>query len=257
MTTGLILAFLFFAGSLLGWCLEFGFRNLVTHNGPKLGFVINPGFCRGPYLPIYGVGICVMFLISIFLTPEKGIAPVWLIVLGIGVCMSLIEFIGGWFLHKKLNIRLWDYSTYWGNIKGYICPKYSLLWLVLGALYYLIVHPMAIDGLIWLSHNLAFSFFIGLFFGFFIIDFTLSNRDAMLIKEFGDDNEIVIQYEELKTMIQKKRLENALKASFFNQISLKDGELKEILKEHFKEALKKEESIKEHIEEHIKDRFDI
>lgn len=241
MTYGLILAFLFFAGSLLGWSLEFVFRNLITHNGPKLGFVINPGFCRGPYLPIYGVGICVMFVISYFLTPEKGLAPVWLIVLGIGICMSLIEFAGGWFLHKKLNMRLWDYSSYRGNIKGYICPRYSLLWLVLGALYYLIVHPMAVDGLIWLSHNLAFSFFIGLFFGFFIIDFSVSNRDAMIIKEFGDDNQVVIQYEELKAMVQKKRLEKALKATFFNQLSHRDSNLREALREHISHRIRDEQ----------------
>ncbi len=232
MTISLILAFLFFAGSLIGWGLEFLFRNLVSHKGPKLGFIINPGFCRGPYLPIYGVGLSVMFIISYYLTPDKGIAPVWAIVIGIGICMSLIEFLGGWMLLHFLNMRLWDYSDKPGNIKGYICPQFSLIWMTLGALYYILVHPMAIDGLIWLSKNLAFSFVIGLFFGFFIIDLSVSNRDAMIIKEFGEDNEVIIQYDELKAMIQKRRIENLMKSSFFNQTSFKGSDLMDSLKEN-------------------------
>lgn len=229
MTIGLILAFLFFAGSLIGWGLEFFFRNLISHKGPRLGFVINPGFCRGPYLPIYGVGLSVMFVISYLLTPEKGVAPVWVIVLGIGICMSLIEFTGGWFLLKFLNMRLWDYSDHKGNIKGFICPMFSLIWMILGALYYLVVHPLAIDGLIWLSHNLAFSFIIGLFFGFFLVDMYLSSMDAMIIKEFGKNNDVIVKYDELKALVQKRRIEELTKASFFNQTSFKGHDLMELM----------------------------
>lgn len=232
MSVGLILAFLFFVGSLIGWGLEFLFRNLISHKGPKLGFVINPGFCRGPYLPIYGVGLSVMFVISYFLTPDKGVAPVWLIVIGIGVCMSAIEFVGGWLLLRFLNMRLWDYRDRKGNIKGFICPQFSLIWMILGAIYYVIVHPLALDGLFWLSHNLAFSFIIGLFFGFFIIDLFISNRDAAIIKEFGNDNEVIIRYDELKAIVQKKRIENLKKASFFNQTSFKGSDLLDSLKDN-------------------------
>lgn len=235
MTLGLIYAFLFFVGSLLGWCLEFGFRNLISHKGPRNAFFINPGFCRGPYLPIYGVGLSVMFTISYTLTPDKGYAPVWVIVIGIGICMSAIEYIGGWGLLKFMNMRLWDYSNEKGNINGFICPRFSLIWMILGCLYYVIIHPMAIDGLIWLSNNLAFSFTIGLFWGVFAIDMYVSNRDAQIIKEFGDDNEVVIKYDELKALIQKKRLEKLKSTSFFNQTYYKGAELKESLHE-FKTA---------------------
>lgn len=231
MTVGLIFAFLFFVGSLVGWCLEFGYRNLVSHNGPKLGFFINPGFCRGPYLPIYGVGVCVMFAISYVLTPEKGDAPVWAIILGIGVCMSLIELIGGWILLKFLNMRLWDYSKFPGNFKGYICPQFSLVWMVLGGAYYMLIQPIMVKGLYWLAENLAFSFMIGLFFGFFIVDLWLSNQDAMIVKEFGKDNETIIRYDELKAMIQRRNLETIQKTKFFNQLSFYESNLSEMLKD--------------------------
>ena len=58
MRLSLVLAFLFFIGSCFGWVLELLYRNL-THRHKKW---INPGFCTGPYLPIYGFGLCTLFL---------------------------------------------------------------------------------------------------------------------------------------------------------------------------------------------------
>ena len=56
MRLSLVLAFLFFIGSCFGWVLELLYRNL-THRHKKW---INPGFCTGPYLPIYGFGLCTL-----------------------------------------------------------------------------------------------------------------------------------------------------------------------------------------------------
>lgn len=60
MRLSLVLAFLFFIGSCFGWVLELLYRNL-THRHKKW---INPGFCTGPYLPIYGFGLCTLFLLA-------------------------------------------------------------------------------------------------------------------------------------------------------------------------------------------------
>lgn len=251
MNIPLILAFIFFAGSLIGWGLEFCFRNLISHKGPKYGFFINPGFCRGPYLPIYGVGMVTMFVVSYLLTPDVGVYAVShpvviiMVVIGIGICMSLIELIGGWMLLKFCNMRLWDYRDKRFNIKGYICLEFSLIWMTLGAIYYLVIHPLVIDGLIWLSNNLAFSFFIGLFFGFFIIDLYLSNMDAKIVKEFGNDNEVIIKYDELKALVQQRQAEKLKKTTFFNQTHEKGMELKESLREHLEAVENKLPSIEE------------
>ena len=42
----LVMAFLFFVGSVLGWCTEVLFRRVFTAKK-----WINPGFLTGPYLP--------------------------------------------------------------------------------------------------------------------------------------------------------------------------------------------------------------
>ena len=55
----LSLAFLFFIGSTLGWALELFFRRFISSKK-----WINPGFLTGPYLPIYGFGLCALYLIS-------------------------------------------------------------------------------------------------------------------------------------------------------------------------------------------------
>jgi len=231
MNAPLALAFLFFVGATIGWIFEFFFRNLISHSGPKNRFFINPGFCKGPYLPIYGVGLCVMFLISYFFSTNYPNSSKLFIILSIGLVMTLIEFVGGVYMLKVMNLRLWDYRKEPFNIMGVICPLFSLIWTALGAFYYLFVHPYMLNGLIWLSNNLAFSFFIGLFFGFFILDMFLSTKDALDIKKFGDENKVIIKLEEFKAYLNKMREDAKHKFSFFNQLKYENHNIKELLGE--------------------------
>ena len=63
MNLFLILAFLFFIGSVTGWVLELFFRMFISVANPERKW-INPGFCVGPYVPLYGFGLCFMYLIA-------------------------------------------------------------------------------------------------------------------------------------------------------------------------------------------------
>lgn len=232
MNIYIVFAFLFAVGSVLGWALEFVFRNLISHNGPKGKIFINPGFCRGPWLPIYGIGLTVLFSICYYMTTMYPNVSKILIIIGITIAMTTIEFLGGLFLLKVLNMRLWDYRDQWGNIMGIICPLFSAIWGCIGLVYYLFIHPIAIDGLIWLSHNLAFSFVIGLFFGFFIVDIVISTGDALIIKTFAKDHEVVVLYDELKELVQNRLREKQMANKFFNQTSTTYYDLREALTEH-------------------------
>lgn len=216
----LALAFLFFVGACIGWGMEWLFRNLVTHKGPRGKYFINPGFCVGPYLPIYGIGLAAMCGICIIINDLWPDGSPVVVILIIGFIMTAIEFIGGLFLLKVLNMRLWDYRKRWGNIMGIICPLFSFIWTAIGAGYYLFIHNIALRWLYWWSDNMWFSFFVGMFWGVFIIDLVFSCKNASIIKTYGKDNDVIVKYDELKALLQRKRYDADEKSRFFNQLGI-------------------------------------
>ena len=214
MSLLLTLAFLFFIGYVLGWVLELLFRNLTQH--PEK--LVNPGFCAGPYLPIYGFGLCALYLLASLEKFSLIHNPFWnkmLLFFAMAVGMTLIEYVAGVFCLKFLKVRLWDYSGLWGNVQGIICPLFSFFWAVLGAMYYFLIHPYILEGLLWLSNNLAFSFLIGMFYGVFSIDVIHSAQLVVKLKKYAEDNDVIVRYEALKAHIRQRREERALKYHFF------------------------------------------
>ena len=198
----LTLAYLFFVGSVLGWVLELLFRNIVHHNKKW----VNPGFCTGPNLPIYGFGLCTLYLLASLEKYGVITNPVLnkiVLFLAMAVGMTLIEYIAGIFCLKYFKVMLWDYSNLWGNIQGLICPLFSFFWAVLGAMYYFFIHPYILNALDWLSRNLAFSFFIGMFFGVFIIDVCHSANLVVKLKAFAEENRMIVRYEAVKKHIRE------------------------------------------------------
>ena len=232
MNLFLILAFLFFIGSVSGWVIELFFRRFLSAANPERKW-INPGFCTGPYLPLYGFGLCLLFLIASLEKLYIVNNPFWnkaLLFLTMAVAMTAIEYIAGIFTLKVSKVRLWDYSNERCNIQGIICPKFSLIWAILGACYYFLIHEHIIDALTWLSKNLAFSFVIGMFFGVFIIDVAHSTQLMVKLKKYADENEVVVRYEALKAHIRSLHDKNKQKYNFFRPFR-SDRPLSEHIKE--------------------------
>ncbi len=242
MNLFLILAFLFFIGSVSGWLLELLFRRYFSSSNPERKW-INPGFCIGPYLPLYGVGLCVLYLLA-SLNIFSMIDPVFnkaLIFILMAVCMTAVEYIAGIISVKVFKIRLWDYSNEWGNIQGIICPKFSLIWALLGSVYYFLIHPYILNSLKWLSQNLAFSFVIGLFFGIFIIDAVKSAQLITKLKRFADEKDVIVKYEHLKEYIRKKQEKASQKHYFFRPFHSNQA-----ITENLKEMFESFEKYKKH-----------
>jgi len=255
LTVPLTLAFLFATGAMLGWILEFLFRNLISHKGPRGRFFINPGFCKGPWLPIYGFGLSAMCAITVFVTTKMDpvfVNSFWgkvIVILFLGLTMITIEFVGGLMLLKGCNMRLWDYRELPGNFMGIICPLFSLIWTGVGAIYYLFIHAAIIEDIMWFSQNLAYSFFVGLFFGVFIIDYITSSREAKIIKRFANEHDVVVKYEELKAMIQQKLMKDKEKRNFFDQANIRGTKVEEQLEKNKELLEKKEEAFKSRVKE--------
>lgn len=126
-----IISTLFVIGSLLGWIIELFFRRFISQKK-----WMNPGFLTGPYLPIYGFGVLLLYGVSnlsLGITNEVLDIIVHVFIIGFG--MTAIEFIAGLIFIRCFKIRLWDYTNRKGNIMGVICPMFSLIWLAVGSLY--------------------------------------------------------------------------------------------------------------------------
>ena len=233
MSNALVLAYLFFLGSLFGWILELFFRKFFSAANPEHKW-INPGFCVGPYVPIYGCGLCILFSLA-YLGDTTGIenAPLGksLLFIGMAVSMTFIEYVAGMLLLKIAKVRLWDYSMMWGNFNGLICPLFSFFWALLGALYYFLIHPHILDALNWLANNLAFSFVIGYFFGVFTLDLAYSFHLTARLRAFAKENQVVVKYENMKAHLHSVRESMEMRQRFFFPFSTVRSSLNEYLQD--------------------------
>lgn len=237
-----VIAFLFLVFSFLGWILEVLFRRFFSAKR-----WINPGFLKGPCLPIYGFGVVSMYiLVSLLKKIPTGAMPSWaidiLIIVGIGILMTLIELIAGIIFIEGMHIRLWDYSSRPGNYKGIICPLFSLIWTGVGAgFYYLLYNPinnMIFNFLTLDWFDLAI-FIMGLFYGIFIIDFCISMEVNSKIKKFASEHQIIIHFEDLKENISKRLSKEKLKGKFLSPFRSPHG-LEEHMEEYYEDNKKKE-----------------
>ena len=232
----LVITFLFFAGSIIGWGIELIFRRFFSKNNPEHKW-INPGFLTGPYLPLYGFSLVILFLltfidVSFIENPylQKGILFALM-----ALCITLFEFIAGMIFIIGMKIRLWDYSKNWGNIKGIICPQFTFYWWLLSAIYYFFIHPQILEWLYWFVNHIEFSFVVGFFYGVFTIDICYSLRIMTRIRHFARENQIIILFTELQQEIRQKNDENKEKLHFW--LTMKSDQFHLI--DHLKQELEK------------------
>ena len=74
-------------------------------------------------------GTCFTVLIAIY-KKGSGMSLLKKCLLG-GAIITLFEFLCGLIVNLKLKLNIWDYSNRRFNIKGQICPLFSLLWMLL------------------------------------------------------------------------------------------------------------------------------
>ena len=201
MSILLVLAFLFVIGSVVGYIAEVIFRKVFCHEKHW----INPGFLVGPYEPLYGFGLIILFFISridFTFVASKNIQITFEIVL-MAISLTILEYITGLIFVKGLKIKLWDYSDRWGNVQGIICPVYSFLWTAIAIIYYFFINPHIISAITWFTNNLTFSFVIGFVFGLLFIDLCYTIDAVAKIKKFAKEHNILVRYTALKESIAR------------------------------------------------------
>lgn len=188
--------FLFMIGTILGWVLEVFWRRFFG----KARRWINPGFLNGPWLPLYGFGIIVLYRLS------EIPLPLYLRALVFFVVLTILEYIAGVIFSRHFHIKLWDYSNRRANLHGIICPLYSVLWTLLGIIFYFTLFPLLSKDITFLLDNLEFSFFVGAYAGVLVVDiwqsFNVAARIKKIVKSSGERWHV--DFEKLKLELRDK-----------------------------------------------------
>ena len=120
----------FITYSFLGWIMESIFRSICEKK------LINTGFLKGPFCPIYGIGAIIML---VFLKDFSNNLVILFIVSMI--VFTIWEYIVGVLLEKLFHTKYWDYSNNKFNFQGRICLMNSIFWGVLGIVFIKYIHP--------------------------------------------------------------------------------------------------------------------
>ena len=122
--------------SFFGWVMESTVRTLAEKK------IINTGFLKGPFCPIYGIGAIIMLL---FLERFQD-KLIWLFFIAITV-LTIWEYLVGVVLEKTFNTKYWDYSDHKFNFQGRVCLTNSICWGILGVVFVRYLHPF-IEGIV-------------------------------------------------------------------------------------------------------------
>lgn len=261
----MVLLFLFLVGSLGGYGLEVLFRRFFSAKR-----WVNPGFMKGPWLPLYGFGIVIMFIAcslffaylpssmplynpngNLFNKQEVSLATVYdlIPIVTIWISLILLELIAGLIFVKGFKVRLWDYTNMKGNLFGVICPVFSVIWLAVTVLYYYCLNPWVYDlfqemfaylfegGDAGIAVNFVFIFFMGIVYGFFIYDLVISIGLFPKISKMAKETGIIGQYEYLRKEVQTRYLKS--KAEILSFVPQDIREKAEERKKHHFEFLHK------------------
>ncbi len=125
------LAFLFIIYSICGWMIESIYRSANAR------MFVNPGFLRGPWVPLYGTG-AILILVVCELTREYSLTAR---MAAYFVSISLLELVVGEAMLRLFGRRWWDYRDERFNIRGHVCPGFSLYWVVLALIFENTVYP--------------------------------------------------------------------------------------------------------------------
>ena len=121
--------FFFYFYCFVGWCIESAYVSLHQKR------LVNRGFMKGPFLPLYGSGGIMMLVVSMPFQEH-------LVLVYIAGCIgaTVLEYVTGVTMEALFKVRYWDYSDKKFNFQGHICLGTSLAWGLLTILMTRLVH---------------------------------------------------------------------------------------------------------------------
>lgn len=191
---------LFMIYSFAGWVMETTFATI------REGKFINRGFLRGCFCPIYGIGAVIVIKAAVMLNlfVKSGINYEIINIFLAIILVTLLEYFTGLILENLFNCKLWDYSDNYGNIKGYVCIKYSLLWGILIFTILKLVNPVILDIVLKMNTN-AKVYISVIAFAYFVLDTVKCSSDAIDLRNILQNHSKLSVNEFRQKIIEYKR----------------------------------------------------
>jgi uncharacterized membrane protein len=191
--------FFFYIYCFLGWCFESAYVSLKSRK------LVNRGFMRGPFLPLYGSGAIMMYVVSrpfqdnIILTYIAGF-----------IGATVLEYVTGALMEHLFKVRYWDYTRYRFNIQGYICLSSSVAWGFLTIFMTRVIHK-PIERFVLSIPQQVLSYVTLIITIYVVADFTLSFKAAL------DLRDILIKMEKAKEEMERIQRRLDVIAAFNNE----------------------------------------
>ncbi len=177
--------FFFYMYCFFGWCFESTFVSL------KSGKLVNRGFMRGPFLPLYGSGAIMMLVVSmpfrdnVLLTYVAGV-----------IGATALEYVTGVVMEVLFKVRYWDYSNRLLNFQGHICLRSSIVWGFFTILMTRVIH-MPIEQMVLSIPARVMAWVTVLLTIYIVADFALSFKAAL------DLQDILVKIERAKEELER------------------------------------------------------
>ena len=163
--------FFFYFYCLFGWCFESSYVSLKKRK------LVNRGFMRGPFLPLYGSGAIMMLVVSM---PFQHNILLTYIAGCIGA--TALEYVTGVVMEALFKVRYWDNSNQKFNFQGQICLSSTLAWGGLTILMTRVVHK-PVEQLMLAIPGGALTVVTYVLTVYIVADFTLSFKTAIDLRD--------------------------------------------------------------------------
>lgn len=175
---------LFVIGSIIGYVLE-----MTVGFIEKGYFESRQGLIYGPFIPVYGIGVIIFYLIIPKIKDKRAIFIISMILGG------TIEFLCSYVQEKCFGTISWDYSNMWFNIGGRTSVFYCVLWGIGGLLASQFIFPL-IQKTQKYQENIYFKIITTVMAIFMLFDITISclagNRQEERMKQMKASNKIEV-----------------------------------------------------------------
>lgn len=180
-----------------GWVWESAYVSVCQRK------LVNRGFLKGPFLPIYGSGAICILIVTL---PVRGNIPAMCLV-GM-VSATVLEYVTGYVMERLFKVRYWDYTGKFLNVHGYICLMSTLCWGVMTVLVVDVIH-VRVEKLVLAIPQVWVDTLVMIMTPLLTADFVTSFIAAIHLRDLLEQKERVA--EELQKLAKKKEeLEAAL-----------------------------------------------